>query len=157
LTPLLVARACSFEQALQQHVTQLGADADALRKAHAKKDDDMGRLVDGVTSQLAAAREGVRAKQDLIRSSEASMERLRSEARASQSKPCCTPAYRNSIPVPCLHACLILALCKGGSRWPSGQQHACSGVFACMAPQLSRWVTLVPEDLRESPCVFQHA
>lgn len=75
---LLLSCACSFGQALQQHVTKLQADADALKAAHAKKDDDMGRLVDGVTSQLAAAREGVRAKQDLIQSSEASMERLRS-------------------------------------------------------------------------------
>ena len=74
---------CSFADALEHHVGKLGSDADALRAAHARKDDELGRLVDGVTSQLAAAREGMRAKQDLINSSEAQEQGLHSEASAA--------------------------------------------------------------------------
>ena len=118
--------ACSFGQAQQQYVNRLSAEVDALKAAHAKRDDDMGRLVDDVTSQLAAAREGVRAKQDLIQSSEASMQRLHSEACTPVIPAAPMPASRSS---PLCYAHMPASKCRLGKaniRPPGHPQYSAS-------------------------------
>ena len=127
----LLPSACRFADALERHVSQLGADADALRAAHARKDDELGRLVDGVTSQLAAAREGMRAKQDLISSSEAQLQRLHSEASA--------PPFHQEHAGACMQAGGPVQACVEHWLWrrfPSGHAatHADAGRGAGASP-----------------------
>jgi hypothetical protein len=70
-----------FITALVEHEAGVGRDLAALKGANARRDDEMGALVDSLTSKLAGAREAVRAKQDLVARSEAAMQRLHSEVR----------------------------------------------------------------------------
>ena len=70
-----------FVAALVEHEAGVGHELAALKAANARRDDEMGALVDAVTSKLAGAREAVRAKQDLVRNAEATMQRLQSEVR----------------------------------------------------------------------------
>ena len=72
---------CRFTHALADHESRLGQQLHALKTSNARKDDDMGRLIDGITSQMAAAKEGIKAKLEFIRSSQVTMERLRAEVR----------------------------------------------------------------------------
>jgi hypothetical protein len=68
-----------MKRAMQDFESKLTQELQQLKAANASKDDEMGRQVDGVTTQLAGAREGVRAKQDFIRTSESTISRLQAE------------------------------------------------------------------------------
>ena len=64
---------------MQDFEAKLTQELQALKTANASKDDEMGRLVDGINTQMAGAREGIRAKKDAIRTNEAQMSRLQAE------------------------------------------------------------------------------
>ena len=64
---------------MQDFEAKLTQELQALKTANASKDDEMGRLVDGINTQMAGAREGIRAKKDSIRTNEAQMSRLQAE------------------------------------------------------------------------------
>ncbi len=76
-----------FRQALADHECKLGQELHALKSGNARKDDDMGHLVDGTTSQMAAAKEGIKAKQEFIRTSQVMIERLQAEV-CKPGSPC---------------------------------------------------------------------
>lgn len=70
---------CRVKRAMQDFEAKLTQELQALKTAISSKDDEMGRLVDGINTQIAGAREGVRAKKDSIRTNETQISRLQAE------------------------------------------------------------------------------
>lgn len=68
-----------MKKALQDHEAELAQELQLLKAANARKEDEMGRQVDGTTSQMACTREGIRAKQEFIRTSQSTISRLQAE------------------------------------------------------------------------------
>ena len=99
---------------MQDFESKLTQELQLLKAANASKDDEMGRSVDGITTQLAGAKEGVRAKQDFMRTSESTISRLQAEVHISSI---CTlhnqcSCYSQQL---ALAVCLLLGRCTSPS------------------------------------------
>lgn len=69
-----------FQRELAQHESRSGAELEALKRANANADDDMGRQVESIVGRQAQLRGDVRAQQELMRSNDTAIARLQSEA-----------------------------------------------------------------------------
>ena len=78
----------SFHKELAQHESRSAAEVEALKKSNAQADDELGRSVEAIVAQQAQLRGDARAQQDSMRTNEAAILRLQSEAR------CCSMACR---------------------------------------------------------------
>lgn len=79
---------CRVKRAMQDFEAKLTQELQALKTAISSKDDEMGRLVDGINTQIAGAREGVRAKKDSIRTNETQISRLQAEVNTRPDSLC---------------------------------------------------------------------
>lgn len=69
-----------FQRELAQHGSRSGAELEALKRANANADDDLGRQVESIVGRQAQLRGDIRAQQELMRSNETAIGRLQSEA-----------------------------------------------------------------------------
>ena len=69
-----------FQRELAQHESRSGAELEALKRANANADDDLGRQVESIVGRQAQLRGDICAQQELMRSNETAIGRLQSEA-----------------------------------------------------------------------------
>ena len=71
---------CRFHRELEEHESRSAAEVEALKRSNAAADDGLGRHVEATVARQAQLRGDIRAKQDTLRSNDATISRLQSEA-----------------------------------------------------------------------------
>lgn len=73
---------CRFHKELEEHESRSAAEVEALKGSNAAVDDGLGRHVEATVARQAQLRGDISAQQNVLRSNDAAISRLQSEASA---------------------------------------------------------------------------
>ena len=72
---------CRFHKELEEHESRSAKEVEELKRSNASVDDGRGRHGESTVARQAQLRGDIRAQQDVLRSNDAAISRLQSEAR----------------------------------------------------------------------------